>query len=342
MSTPTAIILDCEGTRLTPGEKRFFADSNPYGFIVFTRNCVDHAQLRALTSDIKEAVGRADVPIFIDQEGGRVTRLKPPAFRPCPSAGSLAALGRDAASAIYLNARLIAHELHGLGINADCAPVVDLLIPGAHAIVGDRAYGSTPRDVAALAGEMARGLMDGGVTPVIKHIPGHGRATVDSHHSLPVVDAPLAQLQQTDFAAFRALAALPMAMTAHIIYNAIDAARPATASPEVIRLIREDIGFDGLLMSDELTMKALTGSLESRVRGALSAGCDVVMFCNGIVTLSLEEKKAALEVAGAMSAEAVRRAEQAHATVQARAHAAQALDVPRAEAQLSALMRHVA
>lgn len=335
MATPKALITDVEGERLTPEERRMLKAANPYGIILFARNCTSSAQVKALTDELRDATGRIDLPVLIDQEGGRVARLRPPAWRKCPAAGQLAELSEDAAAkAIYINARLMAEELRGLGINVDCAPVADLRIEGAHDIIGDRAYGAEPQRVAKLAGEMARGLSDGGVIPIVKHIPGHGRAKADSHHELPVVDAPLEVLERTDFEAFRLLKNIPMGMTAHVVYTALDKTRPATQSPAVIRHIREKIGFDGLLMSDEITMKALTGSIEERAQAAMSAGCDLVMYCNGITVLPLAEKRVVAETAAAMTPQALQRSERAFASIAK----AGAFDTAQAEAQLAQLM----
>lgn len=333
---PSALILDCAGTELTTEERRFFADVNPYGFILFARNCESPAQVHSLVAAMKEAVGRAEVPILIDQEGGRVARLKPPHWRPSPAAGRLATLsGASAREAIYLNARLIAHELHGLGINVDCAPVADLPTPGAHDIIGDRAYGATPQQVIELAGDMARGLMDGGVIPVLKHIPGHGRAEADSHHKLPVVTASLEELARTDFVPFRALRALPMAMTAHVLYTALDAARMATLSPVVIGYIREVLEFEGLLMSDDLLMKAMQGSIAERTRASLEAGCDIALLCNA----TPEQQREAARVCPPMTREAEARSARAFACVAApQPQFAQG----EAEARLDSLLRAVA
>lgn len=272
-------IFGLSGARLTPEERGFFTRTDPYGYILFARNCETPEQIRALTDSLREVAGR-DVPILIDQEGGRVARLKPPLFRPCPAAGTLAALPQ-AEEAIYTNARLIAHELRALGINVDCAPVADVPVPDAHGIIGDRAYGATPETVARLGAAMARGLSDGGVAPVLKHIPGHGRAKVDSHESLPVVETPLAELERSDFPPFRALNKLPYAMTAHVVFTALDAENLATHSPIVIRYIRENLGFNGVLMTDDLSMKAMQGSFKDRARAALEAGCDLALHCNG-------------------------------------------------------------
>ncbi len=342
MTNPRAIILDCEGAKLSADERRFFAEVNPYGYILFGRNCVDPAQIKALTAELKAISGRDDVPILIDQEGGRVARLRPPHWRASYPAAQLAALGENAHAAVRLNARLIAEELRDLGINVDCAPVADLPVPGAHDIIGDRAYGATPQQVIEFAAEMAAGLLERGVIPVVKHIPGHGRAQADSHHALPVVDASLETLRATDFAPFRALTHIPMAMTAHVLYTALDAERPATLSPAVITEIRDEIDYDGLLMSDDLTMKALSGTIESRITGALQAGCDVVLYCNGITTLTLEEKRAALDVTPPMTKSAYTRHVRAFAAAREAFLAAPPLDVAATEAHLTAFIRRAA
>lgn len=329
--TPTALILDCAGTRLTSNEKDFFRELNPYGFILFARNCESPSQVKALVEEMKACVSHADVPVLIDQEGGRVARLRPPNWRKNPAAGVLAALENAAAKrAIYLNARLIAHELSSMGITVDCAPVADVPVAGAHDIIGDRAYGQTPARVAEYAAEMARGLMDGGVIPVVKHIPGHGRARADSHESLPVVEASLSELAATDFDAFKRLKNLPMAMTAHVVYTALDAARMATISPTIIQYIRETIGFDGLLMSDDITMKAMSGTLAERTRAVLEAGCDVVLLCNA----SLAEQREVARAIRPMSAAALARSARAFAAVQS----TPAFNADEAEAQLATLM----
>lgn len=285
MANAHAGIFGLKGLCLTDEEKQFFVKLNPLGFILFARNCESPAQLSALTASLKELLGR-DLPILIDQEGGRVARLKPPHWRKPPPAKVFAdyvqavSLGASE-QAVYKNARLIARELHTLGINVDCAPLADVPVADAHDIIGDRAYGTEPYQVAALAGAMARGLTDGGVLPVLKHIPGHGRARADSHEELPAVHESLDMLRKTDFIPFRELRHLPMGMTAHILYTAIDAVLPATLSPAVIALIRNEIGFDGLLMSDDLSMKALKGSFAERTEQSIAAGCDVVLHCNG-------------------------------------------------------------
>lgn len=283
---PLAAILGCAGPELTAAERDFFRAADPLGFIVFARNLVDPEQSRRLCGDLRAAIGRPDAPILIDQEGGRVARLKPPHWRHPPAAdrfGLIAAGDRArAAQAVRINHELIAAELLELGVNVDCAPMVDVRTPGAHDIIGDRAFGTDPYLVADLGRAAAEGLLAGGVMPIIKHIPGHGRSAVDSHHDLPRVDADFDTLAEIDFVPFRALNDIPWAMTAHIIYSAIDAARPATLSPTVIaEVIRGEIGFAGLLVSDDLSMKALSGSLDELAQASLEAGCDVVLHCNG-------------------------------------------------------------
>ena len=267
-------------------ERAFFRDADPLGFILFQRNCVDPGQVRALVAEMRECVGRADAPVLIDQEGGRVARLKPPHWRAPPAPGrfgTLAATDRaGAAEAVHLNARLIAAELVSLGISVNCLPVLDIPQPGTDAVVGDRAFGATPELVTFLGRAACEGSLDGGVLPVIKHIPGHGRARVDSHTALPLVPASLAELERGDFAPFRALSRMPWAMTGHVVYESVDAGAPATTSVPVIeRIIRGHMGFDGVLVSDDLSMQALDGTLGGRAAAALAAGCDVALHCNG-------------------------------------------------------------
>lgn len=286
MSVPSAVLFGLAGLELSAAERAFFRDCDPAGFILFQRNCGDPEQVRRLTGDLRDCLGRGDIPILIDQEGGRVQRLKPPHWRQAPPAGAFAELyRRDQEAAMegaYLNARLIAAELADHGINVDCAPVLDILRPETHGIIGDRAYGETLETVAALGLMVANGLLAGGVRPVIKHVPGHGRATVDSHLDLPVVDATVAEMEQSDFGAFSALVDAPFAMTAHVVYTAIDGERPATISPVVIdRIIRKTIGYQGCLMSDDIGMKALGGSYADRTTACLDAGCDLVLHCSG-------------------------------------------------------------
>ena len=268
-----AIILDAEGPCLTGEEKAFFRDANPFGFILFARNIETPDQVRALCAEMREAVGR-DAPITIDQEGGRVQRLRAPHWREwLPPMDFVKAAGNNAAQAMYLRYRLIAAELFDLGIDSNCAPMVDLATEDTHPFLLDRCYGSQPDLVASLGRAAADGLLNGGVLPVVKHIPGHGRTLLDSHYDLPQVSAEHGVLSVTDFAPFKALNDLPMGMTAHLVYDALDSA-PATLSGKVMSIVRNEIGFDGLVMTDDISMKALRGSLTDISRTALEAGCD--------------------------------------------------------------------
>lgn len=278
-------IVGLAGTEVAPAEKAFIEEHRPYGFILFARNCAAPAQVSALCARLRDIAGEEKLPILIDQEGGRVARLKPPHWRASPPAGIYADIAAydmvQAKRLTYLNARLIAAELAALGITVDCAPVADIPTSGSHDIIGNRAYGDEPGQVCILAREMAEGLLDGGILPVLKHIPGHGRATADSHAELPSVDAPLEELERTDFVPFWDLADLPFAMTAHIRYAALDAELPVTLSAKAIQYIREVIGFTGVLMSDDVSMKALSGDLGELARASLAAGCELVLHCNG-------------------------------------------------------------
>ncbi len=303
----SAAIYGCAGLQLTDGERAFFADADPWGFILFARNIENPAQVSALTAEMRDLTGR-DVPILIDQEGGRVARLRPPHWRTYPAGcryGEVYARSSDeGVEAARLGARLIAAELRAVGVNVDCLPVLDLPVAGAHDVIGDRAYGTTPEQVIAMGRAAAEGLLDGGVLPIIKHIPGHGRAGVDSHLSLPRVATDVKTLNQTDFAPFKALADIPLAMTAHVVYETIDAAAPATTSRTVINdIIRGIIGFDGCLMSDDLSMQALSGTLAERTHASLKAGCDLVLHCNG----KMEEMKAVATEVPMLAGDALRR-----------------------------------
>ena len=280
-----AAVYGCQGTELLADERAFFREAQPFGFILFARNCAEPAQIAALCAALRETVG-SDAPIFIDQEGGRVARLRPPHWRERPAArrfGRLHESNPDGArEAAYLGARLIANDLLAIGVDANCAPVLDLPVEGSHDIIGDRAYATNAATVIEMGRAVIDGYLDGGVLPVIKHIPGHGRARADSHESLPEVDVSAEELSATDFVPFRSLNYAPIAMTAHVVYKDIDAARPATTSPKLIRdIIRGEIGFDGLLMSDDLSMGALSGPLGIRTKAALFAGCDIALHCNG-------------------------------------------------------------
>ena len=326
-----AAIFGCSGTVLTAREAAFFRDVSPFGFILFRRNVETPEQVKALVAALRETVGRGDAPVMIDQEGGRVQRLGPPHWPVYPAGRVYGAVKSDdpllAQAFARLGARLMADDLHQLGINVDAVPVLDVPQPGAHDVIGDRAYGATAQTIAILGRAAAEGLLAGGVLPIIKHIPGHGRAMADSHLHLPVVDAPLSELSDVDFAPFRNLSDMPMAMTAHVIYTAIDPRRPATTSRRVVRqVIRDDIGFDGLLMSDDLSMKALSGTFRERTRQSLSAGCDVVLHCNG----DMAEMKPVAEATPELTARAAERAAAARAV----AHRVQAFDPDAAEARL--------
>jgi len=279
------VVFGLSGLELSPDEKAFFRDCDPWGFILFARNVADEKQLSRLTMSLRDCVGR-DAPVFIDQEGGRVARLKPPIWRKAPPAqvfGDLFLRDPEAAiEATRINHQLLAHELRSVGVDVDCAPVLDLRIEGADDIIGDRAFGDTPEPISTLGRAAMDGLMVGGVAPIIKHIPGHGRADADSHLELPRVEEAHGLLSETDFAPFKALSDAPMAMTAHIVYADIDPDNPATTSAGMIqRVIRDEIGFDGLLMTDDLSMKALSGTFRDRAEASIMAGCDLLLHCNG-------------------------------------------------------------
>jgi beta-N-acetylhexosaminidase len=337
-----ACILGCQGLTLGGEERAFFRDARPWGFILFARNVGDAEQVRRLCDALREAADDEGAPIFIDQEGGRVQRLKPPLARrrrPAALFGELHARQPALAEeAVRLNHRLLAHELRALGLDADCAPCVDIRTPGAHDIISDRAFGTDAATVSALGRAAVDGLLAGGVAPVIKHIPGHGRATADSHQALPVVDTPLAVLEETDFAPFRALADAPMAMTAHVAYSAVDAACATVSHRLIATVIRGHIGFDGLLMSDDLSMRALGGTLAERTRAAMAAGCDVALHGNGALVGEpvrdlAAELRAVADHCGELAGKALERAEAARAV----ARREQAFDPAAAEARLEEL-----
>jgi beta-N-acetylhexosaminidase len=276
-----ACIFGCLGTALTPDESAFFRDADPWGFIIFARNIETPDQVRALTSELRETVGR-DATILIDQEGGRVARFRAPHWREWDPALDFAQSdSANAEQAMYLRGRLIGDDLRRVGGDVNCSPMLDVATDDSHAIILNRCYGYDPEIVAANGRALAEGQRDGGVLSIIKHIPGHGRANLDSHHDLPRLDTPLSDLQASDFVPFSRLSDLPMAMTAHITYTAIDPDNCATLSPKAISVIREDIGFNGLLMTDDLSMKALDGTFETRAQNALAAGCDIILHCNG-------------------------------------------------------------
>ena len=306
----------------------------PWGFILFARNVSSADQVRVLNEELREAIGDENALVFVDQEGGRVQRLKPPLARLRRPAEAFGALYDNdpvtAKEAVKLNHQLIAHELRALGFDADCAPCVDLRLPDAHDVIGDRAFGRDPARVSALGRAAIDGLLAGGVAPVIKHIPGNGRAMADPHHDLPVVETPLGVLEATDFQPFRALADAPMAMTAHVVFPAVDAEACVTHSHRAIQaVIRGFIGFDGLLMSDDLSMKALGGSFQERTWRSIQAGCDVVLHCNG----DMAEMRPVAEAAGELHGRA---AERAHAA-RACSRRVEAFDPEAAEARLAGL-----
>jgi beta-N-acetylhexosaminidase len=331
VSAAGACILAPAGPALAPDERAFFGDADPWGFILFARNVESPEQLRRLTDALCDTVAR-DAAILIDQEGGRVARLGPPHWRSwMPPLDQVRAAGPDrAARSMWLRYRLIAAELRAVGIDTNCAPVADIAEGTTHPFLKNRCYGTDLASVVACARAVAEGLMAGGVLPVLKHIPGHGRAAVDSHRDVPVVGTGADALGASDFAAFRALADLPVAMTAHVVYDAIDGRSVATCSPAAINLIREHIGFDGLLMTDDISMRALTGSLELRCRDAIAAGCDLVLHCNG----DAAEMEVVAEASGTLSDEAARRA----GAALARRTAPQPVDIPALEAELAELL----
>jgi beta-N-acetylhexosaminidase len=330
------VIFGCAGPVLSDEERALFRDVRPWGFILFARNIENPAQVRSLLSQLRQTVDDPAAPILIDQEGGRVARLCEPHWHIRPPAARFGALYLEnqekALEATYLNARLIAHDLAGLGINVDCLPVLDVPVAGASDVIGDRAFGGDPAVVIDLGRAQIQGLMEGGVLPVMKHIPGHGRAGADSHLALPRVSASAEELSASDFVTFRSLDTCPIAMTAHVVYEAIDPQRPATTSPKVIRdVIRGEIGFDGLLMSDDLSMKALDGPLALRARTALLAGCDLVLHCNGDISEMKDVAGEAKELEGL----ALRRSQAALSHLSA---AEPGFDPAAAEARLAKLM----
>jgi beta-N-acetylhexosaminidase len=327
-----AFIASCRSTRLRPGERALFREARPCGLILFKRNCQDHPQIRGLVDSFREAVGSDDAFILIDQEGGRVQRLGPPRWPAYPPARAFAKLyrknQRKGLAAAGACAELMGRDLAALGIDVDCAPVLDVPAPGAHSIIGDRAYGDTPKQVSALGRAVAQGLLRAGVLPVVKHLPGHGRARVDSHKALPRIETDLDSLRLSDFAPFAALRDMPLGMTAHVVLSAVDAHRAASVSPEVVRrIIRGEIGFDGLLMCDDIGMRALTGRTRRKAESVLKAGCDVVLHCNG----NPRETEAVASVAPLLSGRTLER----FAAARAQIAPADDLDLQRAEAYLS-------
>jgi beta-N-acetylhexosaminidase len=329
-----AFITGVAGLALTDEERAFLAETQPWGLIIFRRNVADAASLRRLIEDFRTIVGRG-APVLVDQEGGRVQRLGPPHWPSYPPGAAYGAVyDRDRGeglAAARLGARLMAADLTSVGIDVDCLPIADVPVAGADPVVGDRAYGSKPDKVAAIATAIADGLSDGGVLPVLKHIPGHGRATADSHERLPVVAADRGTLEATDFAAFRPLRHLPLAMTAHVVFSAVDPLAPATTSAAIVRdVIRDSIGFTGLLMSDDISMGALSGTLADRTAAAIAAGCDMILHCNG----KMPEMRAVAAAAPVLAGAAARRADLARAARRPPAP----LDLAAGRAEFAALM----
>ena len=330
-----AFITGVSGPELSATEREFIRSERPWGFILFKRNIETPEQVIILVQELRKVVGEPDAPVLIDQEGGRVQRLGPPhwpVYPPGAAFGTLYDIDRALGlSAARLSARLIAADLAELGITVDCLPLADLPVAGADAVIGNRAYGTEPAKVAAIARTVTQGLEQGGILPVLKHIPGHGRATADTHFRLPEVDTAKTELERTDFAAFQPLADLPMAMTAHVVFSALDPAHPATTSATIIeQVIRGVIGFQGLLMSDDVSMNALSGSIAERTRAIFAAGCDVVLHCNG----DLDEMREVAAETPELSGKALERAGRALAS----RRPPQPFDRVAARAELDALM----
>ena len=333
-----AFITGISGLELSVDERTFIRDERPWGFILFKRNIDSPVQVSSLVRELREAVGSADAPVLIDQEGGRVQRLGPPHWPVYPPGAVFGALydiePRLGFRAARLSSRLIAADLIDLGITVDCLPLADVPVDGADAVIGNRAYGTDAAKVAAIARAVTEGLVEGGVLPVLKHIPGHGRATADSHFGLPTVDTSREELNRTDFAAFQPLADLPMAMTAHVVFSALDPAHPATTSATIIsQVIRGVIGFQGLLMSDDVSMNALAGTIAERTRAIVNAGCDMVLHCNG----KLDEMRDVARETPELTGEALACAKRALASRQQ----PQPLDRQAARAELDALINRV-
>ena len=328
---PLAAVFGCEGARLSADEAAFFRDADPLGFILFARNVEDPDQLARLTADLRASVGR-DAPILVDQEGGRVQRLRAPHWREwLPPIDQVAA--SDPARmerGICLRYRLIAAELRAVGIDADCAPTLDIASDATHPFLKNRCFGTDAAIVARAGRAAADGLLAGGVLPVMKHMPGHGRTVVDSHHDLPAANAPAEELERTDFAPFRALNEMPMGMTGHIVVPAFDGESPSTQSAAMVGVIRDRIGFQGLLLTDDLTMQALSGTLADRTARSIRAGCDVALHCNG----TRSEMAEVAAAAGPLSDPALARADQALA----RRHAPCAIDADALMAELKAIL----
>ncbi|MEH2542581.1 MULTISPECIES: beta-N-acetylhexosaminidase [unclassified Bradyrhizobium] len=336
--TSRAFITGVSGLELSAAEREFIRGERPWGLILFKRNVETPDQVSALVDEFRGLVGEADAPVLIDQEGGRVARLGPPHWPTYPPGATFGALydieptlGLQAAR---LSSRLIAVDLIDLGITVDCLPLADVPVAGADAVIGNRAYGTEPGKVSAIARAVTEGLEQGGVLPVLKHVPGHGRANADSHFRLPIVDTAREELERTDFAAFQPLADLPMAMTAHVVFSALDPVQPATTSATIIRqVIRGVIGFQGLLMSDDVSMNALAGSISDRTRAIVSAGCDIVLHCNG----KLDEMRDVARETPGLAGEALSRATRALSSRKQ----PEPFDRQAARAELEALMDRV-
>jgi beta-N-acetylhexosaminidase len=337
--TARAFICGCAGLELSADDRAFIRDADPWGFILFRRNIDSPAQVTRLTASFRDITGRADAPVLVDQEGGRVQRLGPPHWRKYPAGAAYRRLSNDPGAQrglARLASRLMAHDLLQLGITVDCLPVLDVPAPGGHSVIGDRAYADDAAQVATLGRAAAEGLIAGGVLPVMKHVPGHGRAGADSHLELPVVTVERAALEAADFLPFRILADLPMAMTAHVVYTAIDPKNPATTSRKVMReIVRGHIGYDGLVMTDDLSMKALSGSFGDKTRSAFRAGADVALHCNG----DISEAEQVAEAAPLLRGAALRRATAALARIR---HLPEPLDAAEAHARLNAAMATLA
>jgi beta-N-acetylhexosaminidase len=330
-----AFITGVSGPELTTEEREFIRSERPWGFILFKRNIETKEQIILLVRELRDSLGQPEAPVLIDQEGGRVQRFAPPHWPAYPAGAVFGALydidPKLGLTAARLSARLIAADLSESGVTVDCLPLADVPVAGADAVIGNRAYGTEPGKVAAIARAVTEGLEQGGILPVLKHIPGHGRATADTHFKLPVVDTPRVELERTDFAAFQPLADLPMAMTAHVVFSALDPAHPATTSATIIeQVIRGVIGFQGLLMSDDVSMNALAGSIAERTRAIFAAGCDMVLHCNG----KLDEMRKVAAETPELSGQALERASRALAS----RRAPQAFDRLAARAELDGLI----
>ena len=330
MSALSACIFGCNGLHLLRDERRFFADSQPWGFILFARNCATPEQVRRLVASLRDSVGR-EAPVLIDQEGGRVQRMWPPDWRQwMPPLDQIAKVGAEAPRSMYLRSRLIAEELRSVGIDVNCSPMADIADPQTHRFLRNRCYGMDVETVILSARAVSEGLMDGGVLPVLKHIPGHGRSIADSHEQVPIVTASAESLRARDFATFRALNDLPLGMTAHVVFSAFDKERPATCSGTVIRIIRDEIGFGGLLMTDDISMGALASDLAEKCVSSRMAGCDLVLHCNG----SLQEMLTVAEASGRLEGQGLDRAKNALAS----RSAPQDIDICAVEAELDGIL----